>query len=85
MIPVKRKRKAVEEILVTHNTDGTLNRVGALIEARKKLGEMATISSDERKPFLVWIIGAFGRSIGRSNLSWEQAIERSRVCLLKPE
>lgn len=74
---MKSKQVTVEP--ATHDASGKLTRAGALIEARKKLGEMATISSDERLPRLAWVIGAFGRSIGRGK-TWEQAIERSRPC-----
>ena len=64
--------------IITHNADGTLTQKGALIAARAKLGEMATISSDPEFP-RVWVIGAFRETLGRGK-TWEQALERSKPC-----
>lgn len=61
----------------SHTPDGKLTREGALAEARKKYGEMGTISSDEGLPRLVWCIGFFGQTVGRGK-TWEQALSRTR-------
>lgn len=72
-----RKKKPVEKPLVTRDPDGKLTRVGALVEARAKYGDMGTISSDERMPRLVWYIGQFNSTVGKGK-TWEEALSRSR-------
>lgn len=63
--------------LVTHNPNGTLTRVGAVVEARKLWGDLGTISSDEY-PLCVWCIGRFDVTVGRGK-TWEVALQRSRA------
>lgn len=75
---MRREKKIVEAPLVTHLPDGMLTRVGALIETRKKYGDLGMISGDERLPRLVWKIGEFHTTVGRGS-TWEIAISRCRA------
>jgi len=72
-----RKKKPVEPVIVAHDENGKLTRKGAVIKARKKYGDMGTISSDERMPRLVWCIGQFNETVGKGK-TWEEAFSRSR-------
>lgn len=86
MIVVVKSRQQLKRDLpvVTHNADGSLTRAGALVEARKKYGDMGTISSDERLPRLVWCIGQFNATVGRG-LTWERALKHCRPARVEPE
>lgn len=79
IVVVKTRKQMKEEPVVVTHIGGKLTREGAVIEARNLYGEDGTISSTDELPFLVWKIGEFGRTIGRSWRSWEEAIERSRA------
>jgi hypothetical protein len=60
----------------THTADGKLTREGALVEARKKWGELGMISSPSLPP-VVWCIGRFKETVGRGR-TWEEALARSK-------
>jgi hypothetical protein len=72
----------ITDIVVTPDdrTDasGRLTRKGALAAAREKLGQLATISSDDDQPRMVWVVGYPHRSLGQGP-DWETAIRRARI------
>lgn len=72
-----RQRKKVVVPAPTHNPDGTLTARGAMVEARKLYGNMATISGDDALPRMVWCIGQSERTIGKGK-TWEDALRRAR-------
>lgn len=72
-----RPRHEIEKPIVTHDTDSNLTRKGAMIEARKIWGELATIMSDDDLPRRVWMIGHYYQTVGIGR-TWEQAIAASK-------
>lgn len=67
--------------IVTHTDDGILTRAGAMIEARKKHGDMATIA-DAIVHLAVWEIGHMEQTVGRGR-TWEEALANSRKRVTK--
>lgn len=74
-------QKAVDRILNRKpkltDDNGALTRAGALAEARKLWGDLATISSADEPPLRVWKIGAHGSTCGRGS-TWETALAHAR-------
>jgi hypothetical protein len=80
VIVVRTKESLETEVpIMTHNPDGTLTRAGAMIEARKKYGDLGMISSSyfTEFPRLVWKTGEFQKTVGRGK-TWEEALSRSK-------
>lgn len=53
-----------------------MNRTEAATEARKRWGDLGTISHGNEFPRLVWKIGEFDTTIGRG-MTWEDAFASS--------
>lgn len=81
-MPIKKKTEVPEPIHT--DPDGNLTRAGALAAARKLHGPLASISSDEMLPRLVWKIGSTSTTMGRGR-TWEAALAASAKRKAKKE